>query len=366
LLSDLESNTSQATHDAPSFQRAQVLRTEISALQARYVTLDERTRNLELESKSPGSVHLFSAARVPKGSLPSKAKLIPPLLLPFALLLATGVVVLVDFLDRRIHTETDIEQILGFSPLGTLFHDQDVSMQVFDEGALRLAGGIDQAVRTAGVRTIVLTSVNAGGGTTSIIENLGGALAKLGRKTLTIDSSGFAPPVAYVNDKIDQPVHCAVGGAQLRRQDVDIWSGAAMAQPFSPKLIPPINLLDQAFKDLTTDFDVVLIDCAPILISAETEYLARFADVTLLIAEAEKTTKAQLFRSARLLERLQIPGMGVVINKMCYRWANRATREDLTAFQARLEKGRFSANKGGTPAGFDQQERAERESSTYA
>ncbi len=63
-------------------------------------------------------------------------------------------------------------------------------MQVFDEGTLRLAGGIDHAARTAGVRTIVLTSVNAGAGTTSIVENLGSTLAKLGRKTLTIDSSG--------------------------------------------------------------------------------------------------------------------------------------------------------------------------------
>ena len=73
LLSDLAANTHQATQAAPSFQRAQVLRGEIAALEARYVTLDERTRNLELESKSPGSVHLFSAARVPWA--PSRAKL---------------------------------------------------------------------------------------------------------------------------------------------------------------------------------------------------------------------------------------------------------------------------------------------------
>jgi hypothetical protein len=63
LQSDLQSNTHQATHAAPSFQRALVLKAEITALQARYAAMDERTRNLELESKSPGSVHMFSAAR---------------------------------------------------------------------------------------------------------------------------------------------------------------------------------------------------------------------------------------------------------------------------------------------------------------
>ena len=69
LLSDLESNTKQATNAAPSIQRSQVLKGEVTALQARYAALDERTRNLELESKSPGTVHLFSSARVPDGSI---------------------------------------------------------------------------------------------------------------------------------------------------------------------------------------------------------------------------------------------------------------------------------------------------------
>jgi polysaccharide biosynthesis transport protein len=370
LLSDLESNTKQATNAAPSFQRSQVLKAEITALQARYTALDERTRNLELESKSPGAVHLFSSARVPMGPLPSITRLILPLLLPFAALFAIGCVVLIDFHDRRVRNGTDIEQILGFSPIGSLFHDQEVSMQIFDEGTLRLAGGIDQAARTAGVRTIVLTSINAGGGTTSIVEHLGGTLAKLGRKTLTIDSSGVTSPVAYVTLNLEQSVHRTVGNVHVSRQEADVPSTAVIAQPFSPKLPPLKNIMGQAFKDLTIDFDIVLVDTAPILISAETEYLARFADVTILIAEAGKTTKVQLTRAARLLERLQIPGMAVIINKISYRWANRATREDLSAFEARMEGGNLkwnpSWNSEGTAVGHDDPECVVTEDSTYA
>jgi polysaccharide biosynthesis transport protein len=370
LLSELQANTNEATHAAPSFQRAQVLDKEITALQARYVTLDERTRNLELESKSPGSVHVFSPARVPMGPLPSKADWILPFLLPFALTFATVTVVLIDFVDRVIHTPIDVEQVLGFYPIGTLFNDQEVTMQVFDEGTLRLAGGVDQAVRSANVRTIVLTSVNAGAGTTSIVENLGNTLAKLGRKTLTIDSSGATAPVAYVTLNIEQSPHRAMGGGQARRPDVDTWSTAVITQPFSPKLTPLINFMDQAFKDLTTGYDIVLIDAAPILISAETEYLARFADLTILIVEAENTTKGQLTRAARLLERLRIPGMGVIINKISTIRVNRATREDLSAFEARMGSGNVkwtsSWSKPGTSGSPDDSEQAEKENSTYA
>jgi polysaccharide biosynthesis transport protein len=370
LTSDLQSNTHQATHAAPSFQRAQVLKAEITALQARYATLDERTRNLELESKSPGSVHMFSQARTPTAPLHSSGTMILGLLLPVSLMAGIGSVVLIDFFDRRIHSGNDIEEILGFSPIGTLFHEQDVTMQVLDECTLRLAAGIDQAARTAGVHTIVLTSVNAGAGTTSIVENLGSTLAKLGRKTLTIDASGANPPVAYVTLNIDQSAHRGVGGVPAVRPDGDVWSTAVLAQPFSAKVPPLTNFMDQAFKDLTTDYDVVLIDATPILISAETEYLARFADVTILIAEAGTTTKAQLIRASRLLEKLQIPGVAAILNKVAFRRASRATREDLSAFEARMDKTNVKWNpgwsKGTASPGYDNREQTAKENSTYA
>jgi polysaccharide biosynthesis transport protein len=370
LLSDLETNTHQATQAAPSYQRAQVLRGEIAALETRYVTLDERTRNLELESKSPGSVHLFSAARVPTGPVKSVIPAIRVLLIPFALFLATGAVVLIDYFDPRIHTGADIEKVLGFSPMASLFNDQEVILQVFDEGTLRLAGGIDHAARTAGVRTVVLTSVNAGAGTTSIVENLGSTLAKLGRKILTIDSTGATPPVAYVTLNPDQSPHRGLTGAHVRRPEVDAWSTAVVAQPFSVKLAPLTNFVDQAFKDLTVGYDIILIDASPILISAETEYLTRFADVTVLIAEAGTTTKPQLIRASRLLERLKIPGMAVILNKMTYRRANCATREDVDAFETRLGPGNAKwtplRSKSDAPDEYNPGERVAKEDSTYA
>ena len=370
LLSDLESDTKQATQAAPSFQRALVLRGEITALQARYEALDERTRNLELESKSPGSVHLFSSARAPESPLPSAARFVLPALLPIALLVATGGVVLIDFLDRRIYTNTDVEEILGFSPIGSLFDDHDVSMQIFDEGTLRMAGGIDQAARTAAVRTIVLTSINAGAGTTSIVENLGSALARLGRKTLTIDSSGVTPPMAYVTLSLEQSAHRVMSGVHVRKEDVDVWPTTDITQPFSPRLTPLTNLMDQAFKDSTIEYDIVLIDTTPILISAETEYLARFADVTILVLDAGKTTRSQLVRTARLLERLHIQGMAVVLNKIRYSRANRASRDDVSAFEARMEKINLkwnpSWNREAAPVAHEDHEGAGTENSTYA
>jgi cellulose biosynthesis protein BcsQ len=187
---------------------------------------------------------------------------------------------------------------------------------------------------------------------------------------LTIDASWATPPVAYITLNIDQSAHHGLGGVPAVRSDADVWSTAVLAQPFSAKVTPLTNFMDQAFKDLTTDYDVVLIDTTPILISAETEYLARFADVTILIAEAGATTKAQLIRASRLLEKLQIPGVAAILNKVAFRRASRATREDLSAFEARMDKTNVKWNpgwsKGPTSAGYDNREQTVKENSTYA
>jgi len=337
LLSDLQSYTRQASTAAPSFQRADVLKTEIGSLQARYAALDERTRNLELEGSSPGSVHMFSLARTPTVPLPSKAKKFGPVLIPLALCVGIISVVLIDSFDPRIYSGTDVERILGFTPIGMIFDEQEVSMLVFDECTLRLAAGVDHAVRTAGVRTVVLTSVHPGAGTTSIVEDLGSTLAKLGRKTLTIDASGATSPVAYVTLCLNRPPQ-SDNGSYRTRPDVALHPTSVVAQPFTPRLTPLTNFMDQAFKDLTNEYDIVLIDATPLPISAETEYLARFADVTILVAEAGKTTKPQLTRSARLLERLQVAGIGAIINKVSLDRTSKAIREELQIFEEHVNK----------------------------
>ena len=80
------------------------------------------------------------------------------------------------------------------------------------------------------------------------------------------------------------------------------------------------------------------IDAAPILISAETEYLARMADVTVLVAEAGKTKKAWLTRAARLLERLGASGAAAVVNKVHPARAEEALKQDLRDFELRSDK----------------------------
>ncbi|MBB6142800.1 cellulose biosynthesis protein BcsQ/uncharacterized protein involved in exopolysaccharide biosynthesis [Silvibacterium bohemicum] len=336
LLGDMQQETGAAASAGPKLQSAQELSADITRLDARYTEVDTRIGDLELESSSPGSVHLFSPALPPLSPIPSKKKQLLPLLLPISLLLGVMAAVLVDMLDPHVYNSSDVEGVLGFAPIGMLLNDGDVTQRVFDECILRLAAGIDHSTRVAGARTFVFTAVGSGAGTTSIVENLGSSLARLGRKTLTIDASGNTAPVAYVTigaNGATQPAgmeNASPGGPGLNLQ------ASSVVTDILPTHAAPLSgFVAKAFQELTREYDIVLIDAAPLLISAETEYLARCADVTLLVAEAGKTSRHKIKRTARLLERLDVQGAAAVINKVRLVRVEENLKHDLKEFTAR-------------------------------
>jgi hypothetical protein len=68
-------------------------------------------------------------------------------------------------------------------------------------------------------------------------------------------------------------------------------------------------------------------------ISANTEYLARAVDATVLVIKAGTTTKQELLRAARLLERLEVAGVAVVVHRIRLGRADRDLRRDLRSFE---------------------------------
>jgi Mrp family chromosome partitioning ATPase len=96
---------------------------------------------------------------------------------------------------------------------------------------------------------------------------------------------------------------------------------------------PPAKSAGQALQQASVGYDVVLIDSDPMPTSANTEYLARAVDATVLVVKAGTTTRQELHRAARLLERLQVAGVAVVLNKVQLGRADRDLRRELRGFK---------------------------------
>jgi polysaccharide biosynthesis transport protein len=91
--------------------------------------------------------------------------------------------------------------------------------------------------------------------------------------------------------------------------------------------------VEQTLNRAAMDYDVVLIDAQPMPVSAQTEYLARLADATVLIVKARGTTRQDLECTARVLERLEVAGVAVILNKVRVDRADGALKQALRSYE---------------------------------
>ncbi len=349
LMNELGEKTHAATAAAPKLQRAAGLGPEIDGLQKASDAIDERIRELELESSSPGTVHVSTKALPPLSPEKNKLRLFSLALIFLSLTCAIAVPVGIDLIDARIYTSQDIEKVLGFHPLGALLDDDEFRQEISNEYYFRLAAGIDHAVRNSGARTFLFTSLVHGSGTTTVVKKLTEKLRGLNLSIRTITASGSEDEEISRSGVFARSDHLL----QSRNKTDEMQSSpltplaATYDSPGRPKgheetaPTPVMRTLHPGSERC----DVVLIDANPLPTSANTEYLARLADATVLVVKSGMTTKQELDRSARLLERLQVPGVAVILNKISMERADRALKKELDRYEQSLLKRRSAASK---------------------
>ena len=342
LSRQIAGEEAEAALATPKFQRAQSLNNEIDHDQQRLHIIEDRIDSLELESSSPGSVHLFSPAQKPLRGETGKQNTLLLILLPLAFAVGIAAAVVMDTSDKRVHSAEDVERTIGLPPVGVLFDRADVTEAVESEYAFRMGATLDNARRVAGVKTFAFAAVTGGGGTTTVVHLLAGEMAQLGSRVLVLDARGKEDAVAYIPPDADDPE----GNPRARTLHPEL----GLLLHSRGRLLPSVHTITEAFKRSHGEYDALLLDCGPLMSTADTEYLARQADATLLIAESGVTTKPQLLRAARLLERLRVAGLAVILNRLPLDRADGSLRGDLREYD---RDGIRPKHRNGIPAVID-------------
>jgi uncharacterized protein involved in exopolysaccharide biosynthesis len=346
LIQELGENTHTATSAAPKFQRAAELGPEIDSLQKANDAIGGRMRDLELESSSPGSIHMSTMALTPLGPEKSRLPIFLFILIVFSLGCAIAIPVGIDRFDNRLYTSQDVERVVGFHPLSVLLDDGEFSKELVDEYYLRLAAAIDHAVRNSGARTFLFTSTAHGSGTSTVVRMLSDKLRRLNLRTKTIIQSERSG-LDILRSNAPLPSELVLKGKinpkELRTSPFKTAHGHTGYYPESGA--PALESVMGAVHHAGEQWDVVLIDAVPLPISAYTEYLARGVDATVLVVSFSKTTKQELERAARLLERLDVNGVGVILNKMSLGRADRVLKGEFRTYEQSLKRRRSSTEK---------------------
>src|ERR1700733_1179972 len=231
--------------------------------------------------------------------------------------------VLVHKVDPKIYIAEDVERVLGFAPLVQLPNFDEVSEGVAEEYMLRLASALEHGRKQGNLRTCIFTGTGPGTGVSTLVNRVREGLEAMGRTTVLVDATDVRPR------------------AQIPSADPNGADPGSAESPLPPatggRVARPNELLERMAEEIKTEEDsLVLTDTAPLSVSAETEYLARFVDCAIVVIESGVTTRDALRETAQALPRLNIGTVGFVLNRVGLAKADSEFRTSVEAVEAHL------------------------------
>jgi capsular exopolysaccharide synthesis family protein len=191
------------------------------------------------------------------------------------------------------------------------------------ESFRRVRAGLRFASIDKDVHVILVTSALPAEGKTTLSIDLSLAIAETGARVLLIDADFRRPRVA---ERLSAEgavglTTVLVGGVSL--EDARRRYGSASLDLLLSGEVPPnpsellsSTKMAQVLGELSVEYDVVIVDTAPVLSVADATLLAPHVDLTLLVVDASKSRKAQLTRAIRALEGAGSHISGIVLNRV--------------------------------------------------
>lgn len=235
-----------------------------------------------------------------------------------------------DYFDDSVKTKETVDRVTGVPTLGLIPRVSGESELVTVTHPTAPAAEAFRLLRTSvkflglerQVRVVHVTSPSPGEGKTMVAVNLAVAFAQAGDRVVLVGADLRRPRMEQVVDVPLTPGLTAVliGDVTLP-QAIQTAKGVPNLSVL-PAGYPPPNpseLLSgerarRLMDVLSQTYDVVVIDCPPVLPVTDSLVLARMADTTLLVTSANKTSKRSLTRAVELLRQVDAPLSGTVLN----------------------------------------------------
>jgi len=254
------------------------------------------------------------------------------------LLVAAGLVLLMEYLDDTVKSEQDVERVAGLTTLGMVMRfgrrrsRQPVSGYGSRSPAAEAYRAISTSVQFATMgrpgQVLLVTSPNAGDGKTTTAANLAVTMASAGKRVVLVDGDLRKPSLHQIfNLENRVGLTSALLSGNGARSCIQPSAFDNLSVLTSGPLLPnPSELLSSSrMRDLMEamrrEADAVVVDSPPALVVTDATLLAALADSTILVAEAGRTRSAALRQAVDGLSRATDRLLGVVLNKIGRRGA---------------------------------------------
>jgi capsular exopolysaccharide synthesis family protein len=334
LAASIERQLSSLSSTSPT---AQALQAELQAALSDEGVVQGQLEALNLGASTASGAAIVTSAKTP--TAPSKPKTTRNVGLGLAagILLGLAACVLVDNMDDSIRTKDELQELLGVPVLGLIprvpdWKSPDQPMLVSSTRPQSPAAEAYRSLRTAlqfvlldkRVKTVLISSPLPGDGKTATTANLGVAMARAGQQVLVVSGDLRRPRLgAFLGcDEGLGLASIALGGTDLSEAVRPVPGVRGLwflgTGPISPE--PSEFLSSRRVSEIIASaadrYDLVLVDCAPLLPVADALAAVRWSDGMLVVAQASSTRRRDLRRSRELLDTADANIIGTVFNNV--------------------------------------------------
>ena len=309
----------------------------VSQLQSQLQILREQVTSLQSEATTlAGSLEVITPASTP--SEPEAAGLTGAGLIGGVVGLLIGLVLAVgrEQLDSSIRTGEDLRRIRPDIPvLGTVPQYQPGKDNPADQPILLAEprSPVSEAYRSIATSlgllsfehasaALQITSPVAGDGKTTVVANLGVALARTGQQVILLDADLRRPTL---HQRFGSEVGTtAFGDILLHDRDpldacIDLGVEGLRLLPARPTDANPADLLQsdtarKVIERLSGECDILIIDSPPVLPVADALIIGRHVDRAILVTAAGSTREDQVAAAIEAIEAMRTEVTGMILN----------------------------------------------------
>lgn len=246
--------------------------------------------------------------------------------------LGIGLGFLLDNLDERIRGATDLERAAAGLPVLSLIPEvdgrRDPNYVAARDDARSPAAEAYRALRTSVKfssldrprKILQITSSLSREGKTTTIANLAVTFAQGGDRVAVVCCDLRRPRIHERFNAQLTPgfTDVLVGDEQLshaiRTIDPRLFLLPAGSPPPNPSELLSTQRAGAILSALADEFDVVLLDCTPVLPVTDALVVSRLVDATIVLVDARSTKRNVLRRTLQMLHQVDAPVLGLVLN----------------------------------------------------
>jgi len=306
-----------------------------------YEDLERRTTEAGLNNQFQDAIIQIAAP-----ALPADIKVFPNTLLNLAIALVLAAVlsviwvVVADAVDLTLSDPEDAAkrldvQVLGMIPatrnlknpvaIANEEHDERRSGQAierFRESIRGLRTSIDLANLDRPVRSLLVTSAQPSEGKSTTAANLALSFAQAGKRVLLIDADLRAPTMhrhfdTKMGKGLSDVLSCRAGWREVMVRIDPYELFVIPAGPVSHRGADMfVQTAAELLEQVTSEFDLVVVDAPPLLGFAESHLLASMTDSVIVVTKADTTSGKAVSKALDALMRDRANIMGIVMTQV--------------------------------------------------